>query len=131
MGVARLQGESSMQEDFSRANTNTAPQTDPREIFNFRLWFVVCGAMFAGMFYGFDIGNIGGVMTFPAFKHAFGFNDLTQSQLDGRKGDIAAMVAAGASIGSLAGAPVADYWGRRIALLTYGVIFTGGAVMQE
>ena len=87
--------------------------------------------MFAGMFYGFDIGNIGGVMTFPAFKHAFGFNDLTQTQLDGRKGDIAAMVAAGAAIGSLAGAPVADYWGRRIALLTYGIIFTAGAVMQE
>lgn len=70
-------------------------------------------------------------MTFPAFKHAFGFNGLTTAELDGRKGNIAAMVAAGASVGSLAGAPVADFWGRRIALLVYGVIFTAGAVMQE
>lgn len=30
-------------------------------------------------------------MTFPAFKHAFGFNDLNTAQLDARKGDIAAM----------------------------------------
>lgn len=34
-------------------------------------------------------------------------------------------------MGALAGAPVADYWGRKAALLTYGIIFTAGAIMQE
>ena len=40
---------------------------------------------------GFDTGNIGGVLTLPAFKHAFGFQHLTADEADGRKGDIAAM----------------------------------------
>lgn len=66
-------------------------RTDPKEIFNVKLYFVVFAAVFSGMFYGFDTGNIGGVLTLPAFKHAFGFDGMTTAELDVRKGDIAAM----------------------------------------
>ncbi|KAH9210168.1 H(+)/hexose cotransporter 1 [Leptodontidium sp. 2 PMI_412] len=106
-------------------------KSDPREIFNRKLCFVVFGAMLAGCFYGFDTGNIGGVLTLPAFKHAFGFQHLTADEADGRKGDIAAMLAAGGSVGALLAAPVADFFGRKVALLTYGFVFLAGAVMQE
>ena len=39
-------------------------------------------------------------------------------------------VAAGAAAGSLLSAPISDFAGRQKALLTYGVIFIIGAVMQ-
>ncbi|KAH8682892.1 H(+)/hexose cotransporter 1 [Tricladium varicosporioides] len=106
-------------------------KSDPREIFNKRLYFVVGGAMLAGCFYGFDTGNIGGVLTLPSFKQAFGFSKLTTDQVDARKGNIAAMLAAGGSLGALLAAPVADFFGRKAALLTYGIVFLAGAVMQE
>jgi hypothetical protein len=38
-----------------------------------------------GSFYGFDTGNIGGILTLPAFKNAFGLNDVSQAEQDNRK----------------------------------------------
>lgn len=64
---------------------------DPKEIFNKRLGLLAITIAFAGCSYGFDQGNIGGVLTFPSFRTAFGFDELTPSQQDQREGNIAAM----------------------------------------
>lgn len=92
-------------------------KTDPREIFNGRLLFLLVTVAWAGCFYGFDSGNIGGILTLPSFEHAFGLAGLDAVELDARKvsvrvlhlstlpdmtsnsfkGTIAAMLAAGVS----------------------------------
>lgn len=64
---------------------------DPREIFNGRLAFLAATLGFAGCAYGFDQGNIGGVLTLPTFKHAFGLDRLSEDAADARAGNIAAL----------------------------------------
>lgn len=60
-------------------------KTDPKQIFNLRLLFLVITLSWAGCFYGFDTGNIGGIVTLSSFKEAFGLNDIPQAELDNRK----------------------------------------------
>lgn len=64
---------------------------DPKEIFNGRLWFLLAAVAFAGCSYGFDQGNIGGVLTLPSFRHAFGLDELSEEEQNAREGNIAAM----------------------------------------
>lgn len=35
--------------------------------------------------YGFDSGNIGGILTLPSFENAFGLSNISQSEMDKRK----------------------------------------------
>ncbi|KAL4875211.1 hypothetical protein BJY04DRAFT_232862 [Aspergillus karnatakaensis] len=105
-------------------------KTDPKEIFNFRLLYLGVTLAWAGCFYGFDTGNIGGILTLPSFENAFGLTDIPQEELDNRKGTIAAMVAAGGSAGSLLAAPTSDYLGRKWSVFLWGLVFLLGAALQ-
>ena len=60
-------------------------KTDPKAIFNKRLLFLLITVAWAGCFYGFDSGNIGGILTLPSFEHAFGLLGISQAELDNRK----------------------------------------------
>ena len=60
-------------------------KTDPKEIFNLRLLYLAVALAWAGCFYGFDTGNIGGILTLTSFKNAFGLNNLSVSELDSRE----------------------------------------------
>lgn len=59
-------------------------KSDPREIFNWKLWYLTTTVAFAGCSYGFDQGNIGGVLTLPSFKKAFGLDVLSENEADER-----------------------------------------------
>ena len=59
-------------------------KSDPTEIFNGRLLYLLITVAWAGCFYGFDSGNIGGILTLPSFEKAFGLDGLSQEQLDKR-----------------------------------------------
>ncbi|OAA63766.1 quinate permease [Niveomyces insectorum RCEF 264] len=106
-------------------------RTDPREIFNWRLFYMATTVAFAGCSYGFDQGNIGGVMTLASFQHAFGIDKDTTAAANAKEGNIAAMMAAGGSGGALLAAPCADYLGRKNSMLLYAAVFIVGCVMQE
>ncbi|TKA32398.1 hypothetical protein B0A50_01504 [Salinomyces thailandicus] len=105
-------------------------KTDPRAIFNPRLLYLLVTLAWAGCLYGFDSGNIGGILTLPSFEHAFGLSELSQTEMDKRKGTIAAMLAAGGSAGALCAWPTADFLGRKWSVFLWGLIFLIGAVMQ-
>ena len=64
---------------------------DPREIFSPRLFYVAATIALSGCSYGFDQGNIGGILTLPSFKHAFGLDKLSKDAADQRAGNVAAM----------------------------------------
>lgn len=59
-------------------------KSDPKEIFNWKLWYLTTTVAFAGCSYGFDQGNIGGVLTLPSFKRAFGLDVLSETEADER-----------------------------------------------
>lgn len=106
-------------------------KSDPREIFNWKLWYLTTTVAFAGCSYGFDQGNIGGVLTLPSFKKAFGLDVLSENAADERAGNIAAMLAAGGSAGALIAAPFADFLGRKKSMIVFSCLFLIGATMQE
>ncbi|KAF2246991.1 quinate permease [Trematosphaeria pertusa] len=106
-------------------------KNDPRSIFNGRLAYLATTIAFAGCSYGFDQGNIGGVLTLPTFKHAFGLDKLSEDAADHRAGNIAALMAAGGSAGALISAPCADFLGRRWSMMLYGAIYLLGCAFQE
>ena len=66
-------------------------KTDPKQIFNARLWYLVVTLSWAGAFYGFDTGNIGGILTLPSFEHTFGLDSTNADLVASRKGNIAAL----------------------------------------
>ncbi|CAI0647109.1 unnamed protein product [Colletotrichum noveboracense] len=97
---------------------------DPREIFNSKLLLLGITIAFAGCSYGFDQGNIGGIMTFPSFRKAFGFDTISTEEADKR-------VAAGGTAGALLAAPLSDYLGRKKAVTSMAGLFLIGCSMQE
>ncbi|KAB8254312.1 hypothetical protein BDV32DRAFT_142996 [Aspergillus pseudonomiae] len=105
-------------------------RTDPREIFNLRLLYLLVSVAWGGWFYGFDTGNIGGILTLPSFENAFGLTNLPDAEVDNRKGTIAAMLAAGGSAGALCAAPTSDFLGRKWSVFLWGFVFVVGAAMQ-
>lgn len=60
-------------------------KTDPRKIYNLRLLYLMIALSWAGCFYGFDTGNIGGIVTLKSFEKAFGLINISQQELDNRK----------------------------------------------
>ncbi|KAK6843478.1 quinate permease [Apiospora arundinis] len=106
-------------------------RSDPREIFNWKIFYLTTSVAFAGCAYGFDQGNIGGVLTLKSFRHAFGLDVMSKADADERAGNIAAMLAAGGSAGALIAAPCADFLGRKKSMILYGLLFLIGATMQE
>ncbi|WQF82164.1 Putative major facilitator, sugar transporter, major facilitator superfamily [Colletotrichum destructivum] len=104
---------------------------DPKEIFNSRLLLLGITIAFAGCSYGFDQGNIGGIMTFPSFRTAFGFDTISQEEADTREGNIAAMLAAGGTAGALLAAPLSDFLGRKKSVTSMAALFLVGCSMQE
>ena len=105
-------------------------KTDPKEIFNGRLVYLLVTVAWAGCFYGFDSGNIGGILTLPSFDNAFGLAGLSQKEIDHHKGTIDAMLAAGGSLGALLAAPTSDYLGRKWSVFIWSIVFLIGATMQ-
>jgi MFS family permease len=105
-------------------------KTDPKEIFNSRLVYLLVTVAWAGCFYGFDSGNIGGILTLPSFENAFGLINLSQEEIDDHKGTIAAMLAAGGSLGALLAAPTSDFLGRKWSVFVWGIVFLIGAALQ-
>ncbi|RJE22365.1 transporter [Aspergillus sclerotialis] len=105
-------------------------QTDPKEIFNLRLLYLLISVAWGGCFYGFDTGNIGGILTLKSFENAFGMASMSEVEIDNRKGTIAAMLAAGGSAGSILAAPTSDFVGRKWSVFLWGAVFLTGAAMQ-
>ncbi|KAI1324437.1 H(+)/hexose cotransporter 1 [Xylariaceae sp. FL0255] len=113
---------------FSNENTRAMPP----EVLNWRLIFATASACMAGSMFGFDTGNIGGIITLPSFKETFGLNaDGPNVYQDANlSANIVTALQAGAVIGSLFAHTAADRFGRRPTLIGGAVIFLIGCVLQ-
>ena len=89
---------------------------------------------FGGILFGYDTGTIGGILAMRYWKDTFstGYRDdngklnTTASQTS----EIVSILSAGTFFGALLSAPLADFTGRRMAMIFDCGVFTIGVVLQ-
>ncbi|KAL4922409.1 general substrate transporter [Aspergillus aurantiobrunneus] len=90
---------------------------------------------FGGVLYGYDTGTISGIIAMKYWRELFstgyvnpsdGILDITSSQ----SSMIVSLLSAGTFFGALTAAPVADYFGRRIAMIIDCFVFCFGVILQ-
>ncbi|KAJ9627813.1 hypothetical protein H2203_003031 [Taxawa tesnikishii (nom. ined.)] len=86
---------------------------EPKEVFNWRLWFAVFSFGIMGAARGIDEGLISGTFNTKNFQKALHFDELDEVALANVKGNVSAMV----QIGSVAGAGLAFLLADRIGRL--------------
>ncbi|PYI09633.1 general substrate transporter [Aspergillus sclerotiicarbonarius CBS 121057] len=90
---------------------------------------------FGGILFGYDTGTISGILAMKYWRKMFStgyinptddYPDVTSTQ----SSMIVSLLSAGTFFGALASAPVADYFGRRIAMIIESFVFCFGVILQ-
>lgn len=83
------------------------------------------------MIFGYDTGQISGFLEMEDFLYRFG------EPMDGaygftkvRSGTIVGLLSIGTLVGAIVGAPIADAFGRKMAVVFWNLIFCVGVVIQ-
>ncbi|GAA5828528.1 hypothetical protein JCM11251_000836 [Rhodosporidiobolus azoricus] len=90
-------------------------------------------ASFGGFLFGYDTGYISGVKAMPYFREHYGdYNGATGQYEISTATDslITSILSAGTFVGALAAGPILGYFGRRVGLGLYLVLFAAGVAMQ-
>ncbi|KAJ5102473.1 hypothetical protein N7532_003002 [Penicillium argentinense] len=90
---------------------------------------------FGGVLFGYDTGTISGILAMKFWRKTFStgyinpvdnYPDVTASQ----SSMIVSLLSAGTFFGALFAAPMADFFGRRLAMILNTGVFTIGVIMQ-
>ncbi|TFK49680.1 general substrate transporter [Heliocybe sulcata] len=87
-------------------------------------------ASMGSVFYGWDTGLIGGILSLPSFQEYFGLTGLSSSAQANLSGNIVAVLQAGCFFGALFTGYFAGVFGRKPVLLVSGVVYIIGSVIQ-
>jgi sugar porter (SP) family MFS transporter len=101
-----------------------------------RAYFLCAFASFGGILFGYDSGYISGVLGMDFFKKQFG--GAVDKSLDPsgynietwQKSLITSILSAGTFFGALYGGHLADWVGRRIAIMSACAVFIVGVILQ-
>ncbi|KAK6509241.1 hypothetical protein TWF481_003999 [Arthrobotrys musiformis] len=107
-----------------------AENYDPPEVRNWRVHLMATIVCMASLAMGYDTAVIGGTMALDSFKRDFDLTEGTQSRLDTLQGNIVSTFQAGTVIGVLFTSPIAEKFGRKIAIIFSTVIFLIGGVFM-
>ncbi|KAG6865782.1 hypothetical protein C0991_011774 [Blastosporella zonata] len=91
---------------------------------------LAAAAAMGSIFYGWDIGLIGGVLALQSFQTYFGLDKKTTSQRADLSGNIVSVLQAGCFFGALSTGYVSNRFGRNASLLASGVIYIIGSIIQ-
>ncbi|EPS31442.1 Major facilitator-type transporter ecdD [Penicillium oxalicum] len=90
---------------------------------------------FGGVLFGYDTGTISGILAMKKWREMFSTGyinpidhmpDVTSSQ----SSMIVSLLSAGTFFGALFAAPIADYFGRRLAMIMNTFVFCFGVILQ-
>ncbi|KAJ6187013.1 hypothetical protein N7519_001921 [Penicillium mononematosum] len=109
---------------------NEAMKSDPKEIYGWRVFMLACSACFGGMLFGMDTGIIGGVLVMPGFKRTYRLENISKVDAANLSANIVSTLQAGCFFGALAASPIAEKWGRRMALMGAAIVSIIGIAMQ-
>ncbi|KAJ7132941.1 general substrate transporter [Mycena filopes] len=93
-------------------------------------YFLACSVALGSLFYGYDIGLIGGVLALGSFQHYFGLDEMTSGERAWLNGNIVAILQLGCLLGALGVGSFSSRYGRKPCLLVSGVIYVIGSAMQ-
>ncbi|TQS38220.1 hypothetical protein Golomagni_01281 [Golovinomyces magnicellulatus] len=92
---------------------------------------------FGGILYGYDTGNISGILAIRYFKDQFstGYTTIQDGKLQldissSQQSLIVSILSAGTFFGALAAAQIADRLGRRWSLIASSWVFVAGVILQ-
>lgn len=94
---------------------------------NLRLYALIVSVCFGAFLFGYDQGFVSGCLTMPTFQAAMGWTAQTKAQVTG---NLVSMLAVGGIIGSLAAGPIVERFGRRWGVISCGILFDVGVVLQ-
>ncbi|KAI0342634.1 general substrate transporter [Trametopsis cervina] len=93
-------------------------------------YMLAASAAMGSVFYGWDIGLIGGVLSLPSFKRYFGLDKLSSSANANLSGNIVAVLQGGCFFGALFTGYLSSKFGRKPMLLVAGVLYMIGSLIQ-
>ncbi|KAI6778033.1 Quinate permease-like protein [Emericellopsis cladophorae] len=99
----------------------------PKAVYNWRVYMCAAVASFAACVIGYDSAFIGTTLALPSFTEEFRFADYSEDGLALLKQNIVSVYQAGAFFGSLAAYATSHFWGRKLSLVGFTVIFCIGA----
>ncbi|KIK97019.1 hypothetical protein PAXRUDRAFT_137157 [Paxillus rubicundulus Ve08.2h10] len=82
------------------------------------------------IFYGWDIGLIGGILSLPSFQQYFGVDKISASAQANLNGNIVSILQAGCFFGALSTGLISGRYGRKNPLLISGLIYIIGSAIQ-
>ncbi|PBK72410.1 MFS monosaccharide transporter [Armillaria solidipes] len=95
---------------------------------------MVCFSAFGGILFGYDTGVISGVKEMNNWLQTFGYAtgnpDTPYAITSSTESLVVSILSAGTFFGALAGAPVADYIGRKWGIILACLVFSVGVAMQ-
>lgn len=106
---------------------NDSMKTDPPEIYNLRVFAIVCASCFGGMLFGWDTGAIGGVLAMTATQERYNYLPENKVTLDQ---NIVSTLQAGCFAACFFTGWLTEKYGRRWCLIGCGVVTTIGVVFQ-
>ncbi|CEL55716.1 putative quinate permease OS=Neosartorya fischeri (strain ATCC 1020 / DSM 3700 / FGSC A1164 / NRRL 181) GN=qutD PE=3 SV=1 [Rhizoctonia solani AG-1 IB] len=98
---------------------------------NKNAYIMAAWAAMGGMYFGWDSGLIGGILSEKAFEVAFGLDKVDSTELASLKGNIVSVLQAGCFFGAASSLYLPDHMGRRNSLLFATFIFFIGSIIQS
>ncbi|KAI9566823.1 general substrate transporter [Boletus coccyginus] len=97
---------------------------------NRNAYALALSASMGSIFYGWDVGLIGGVLALTSFQQYFGIDRMTATELANLNGNIVSILQAGCFFGALSTVYVSGRLGRRKPLIISGLIYSIGSIIQ-
>lgn len=88
-------------------------------------------ASMGSIFFGWDTGLMGGILTLDSFQRYFGIDELSVSAQANFNGNIVSVMQAGCIFGALLTSWSSSRFGRKRSLIASGVIYTIGSLIQS
>ncbi|KAG2132962.1 general substrate transporter [Suillus clintonianus] len=91
---------------------------------------IALAASMGSIFFGWDTGLMGGILTMKSFQHYFGIDKLSASAKANFNGNIVSVMQAGCIFGVLLTSWASSRFGRKRSLIASGLIYIIGSVIQ-
>ncbi|KAK0373666.1 quinate permease [Colletotrichum paranaense] len=111
-------------------NLHADGTNDPSEVRNWRIHMIAVIASMSAIAMGYDTSVIGGTMALDSFRRDFDLADSSPTVRDTLQGNIVSTFQAGCFFGALLMFPLAEWLGRKRAIMISALVFlVGGTLM--
>ncbi|TQN66058.1 Quinate permease [Colletotrichum shisoi] len=111
-------------------NLHADGTNDPKEVRNWRIHMIAIIASMSAIAMGYDTSVIGGTMALDSFRRDFDLADTDPTVRDTLQGNIVSTFQAGCFFGALLTFPLAEWMGRKKAIMMSALVFLAGGTLM-